>query len=56
MMRDSNQSPQLHKLACSKFKYDTFQNANNKGTDAQAGLRLCFSNTLKTGFSRRGTL
>ena len=46
---DSNQSPQLQKLArnftCSKFRYDTFQKANNKGADqtAQAGLRLCLS-------------
>ena len=30
---------------------DTFQKANNKGcVDAQAGLRLCCSQTLKTGF------
>ena len=56
--RDSNQSAQLQRLARkfarSKFTYATFQNANNKGadqsTDAQAGLRLCCSQTQKTGF------
>ena len=34
-----------YSFACSKFRYDTFQKANNKAADhyAQAGLRLCCS-------------
>ena len=31
--RDSNQSPQLRNFACSKFRFDTFQKAINKGAD-----------------------
>ena len=43
--RDSNQSPQLQRLGknwnftCSKFTYDTFQKANNKGADQTAQMR-----------------
>ena len=39
MKQDSNQSPQLKrqaiklKFACSIFRYNTLQNANNKGAD-----------------------
>ena len=42
---DSNQSPQLQRLArkCNftygKFRYDTYQKANNKGTDQSARMR-----------------
>ena len=58
--RDSNQSPQLQRLArkskfaCSKFRDGTFQNANYNGADqsAQAGLRLCCLQTTKDRFSR----
>ena len=32
--------------------YDTFQKANNKGADAQAGLRLCCLQTPEDKFSR----
>ena len=58
--RDSNQSAQLHTLAKNftyrMSTYDTFQNVNNKGADhdctnAQAGLRLCGSETLEDRFS-----
>ena len=46
-----NQTLQLQRLAikftCSKFTYDTFQKANNKG----AGLRLCYSQTQEDRFA-----
>ena len=45
----SNQSPQLH-FTCSKFTHDHIQNAKSDCVDAQAGLRLCCSQTLKTDF------
>ena len=44
--RDSNQSPQLQRLArklsfaCSKIRYDTFQSANNKGADHDQTARM----------------
>ena len=56
--RDSNQSPQLQRLArnftCSKVTYGIFQIANNKGADqtAQAGLHQCCSQTSEDMFSR----
>ena len=53
--KDSNQSPQLQRLACSMFRYDTFREMNNKGTDQIA--RMCclvcaffIRTTPKTGF------
>ena len=44
----------LLEFAGSKSRYDIFQNANNKGADqtAQAGLRLCCSQTPENRFSR----
>ena len=61
--RDSNKSPQLQRLtrklkfACSKFRHDTFQKANNKGTDQSARMRrlvcafvVCNPPPPKTGF------
>ena len=59
--RDSNQSPQLQRLArisnftCSVFRDDTFQNANNKGADQSAQMcRLVCAFVVckppKTGF------
>ena len=53
----SNQSHQLQRLArkSSKFTYDTFQKANNKGVDQSARMRrlVCacvVRKTPKTGF------
>ena len=50
--RDSNQSPQLQlqarklKFASSKFRYDSFQLANNKGADQTArSAPLLLANT-----------
>ena len=42
----------------SKFTYETFQKANNKGTDqtAQAGLRMCYSQTPQDRVSRIAAL
>ena len=42
------------------FRYDTFQNANNKGADQTAQMRrLVYAFVVrkhpKTGFSRRGS-
>ena len=43
--RNLNQSSQLQRLATNitsiKFRYGTFQNANNKGTDQYARMRGC---------------
>ena len=46
-------------LACSKFRDDTFQNANNKGADQSARMRrlvwvFVVRKQPKTVFSRRG--
>ena len=59
--RVSNQFPQLQRLArkfnfyCSKFTYDTFQKANNKGADQTVQMRglVCacvVRNPPKSGF------
>ena len=53
---DLNQSPWLQTLvACSKFRYDTFQEANNKGADQIVWMRSLISafvvrKPMKTGF------
>ena len=50
----SNQSPQLQRLAgkvkflCSKFRYDTFQNVNNKSADQSARMSAF---VVREGFS-----
>ena len=58
----SDKSPQLHRLsrenqnfACSKFRIDPFQNANDKGADQSARMRrlVCVfvvRKPSKTGF------
>ena len=40
----------LHRFYCRKNKFLTFQKANNKGADAQAGLHLCCLRATKSGF------
>ena len=45
-------SLKIENFACSKYRYDTFQQENNKGADqtVQAGLRLYCPQSQKTGF------